>query len=117
MCRSHVSRAAAVALLTSIAAFAANIQGVVRDPSGSAMSGVTVSIDTIPPSTPRTVKSDGSGAFRVAGLAAGRYVVRVSQPGFETSDSEVLVEEGKDAPVEVHLKLAGIREHIEVAGG
>lgn len=75
-------------------------------------------IRSLPPSSPPlTVKTDSSGAFRAPDLAPGNYLVHVAQYGFEVVDQNVKIEEAKDATVEINLRVAVVRESLEVSGG
>lgn len=51
---------------------------VFTDSSAVPLAGVEVAI----PSAQRTVRTDNRGAFRISGLAPGRYVVLVRMPGY-----------------------------------
>ena len=78
-------------LLTATAAFAqqASITGVVRDPSGAVLPGVTVEASSpalIEQS--RSVVSDGAGQYRIVDLRAGTYAVTFTLPGFATFDAK-----------------------------
>jgi hypothetical protein len=114
------ARAAAFAavLLAGWAAPAATLTGFVKDPSGAALAGVAVEVRGVPPvGSPKTVRTDLAGAFKLAGLAAGHYRVRVAQTGFEPFEEDLAVEEGKDAALDIHLRVAVVRETIQVAAG
>src|SRR5213594_4733547 len=75
-----------LALLIPSAAFAqASITGVVKDPSGAVLPGVTVEA-----SSPaliekaRSVVTDGSGQYRIVTLPPGVYSVTFTLAGFST---------------------------------
>jgi hypothetical protein len=108
----------AFTLLASSAASAATLSGTVKDPSGAALSGISVEVRSVPPvGSPKNLKADAGGAFKLANLAAGKYRVRVVTAGFEPFEEDVVIEEGKDAVVEIKLRVAGVHETVEVAGG
>ena len=74
---------ALMALVPALAQAQASIAGVVRDPSGAVLPGVTVEA-----SSPaliekvRSVVTDGSGQYRIIDLRAGTYVVTYTLCGF-----------------------------------
>jgi hypothetical protein len=57
------------------------VQGVVTDPSRSAIPGAAVSAVRTSKIV-QTVKSDGHGAYQLTGLANGVYSIRANAPGF-----------------------------------
>ncbi len=117
MLRTCVSLCAATLLLTSVASSAATITGSVKDPSGAGIA-CAVLVSTVPVvGAPRSVQTDATGVFRVDGLAPGHYLIHVARAGFEVFEVNVTVEEGKDAAVDIRLKVAEVKQQIEVAGG
>jgi hypothetical protein len=100
------------------AAPASAISGSVKDPSGAPVAGAMVEFQAVPSGgSPKSVSTDATGAFRIPGLAAGHYRIRVAQPGFAAFEREVVLGEDGDATLEVRLELSGQRETIEVRGG
>lgn len=61
------------------------ISGTVRDPSGAAVSGATVTVTNEATGVSRVLKSDGDGFYSAEGLAAGSFSIQVAAPGFSTS--------------------------------
>lgn len=61
---------------------AATLEGTVRDSSGAAIAGSSVSVRNTFTSQSRTITSDEQRFFRAEQLAVGPYKVRVEQPGF-----------------------------------
>jgi hypothetical protein len=105
-------------LLCAGAAASATLTGSIKDPSGAALAGVAVEIRSVPPvGSPKTLKTDAAGAFKLAGLAAAKYRVRVAHPSFEAYEEDIAIEEGKDAVLDIRLKVATVHETIDVAGG
>src|SRR5262245_9463779 len=59
------------------------IVGQVRDTSGGALSGVTITVSSAALiEGTRTTTTDDRGRFRVPAVAVGTYEVRFMQPGF-----------------------------------
>src|SRR4051812_17214620 len=69
----------------------ATLDGVVlNDVTGQPVAGAEVFVDL--PDDPRTEETDDNGAFLMAGLPAGRFLVGVAATGFEkASRQETLV--------------------------
>jgi hypothetical protein len=86
--------ASVVLLLPAAAAWAqttegASITGVVRDPSGAVMPGVTV--EAASPALIEKVRSvitDERGLYRIVDLRPGTYAVTFTLPGFSTFKRE-----------------------------
>jgi hypothetical protein len=60
-----------------------NIEGTVKDSSGAALPGVTVTITNTDTGAQRVVVSGGEGAYRAALLPLGSYDVRAELQGFK----------------------------------
>src|SRR6266850_381578 len=106
-------------LLAPIAAFAqSGITGVVRDPSGAVLPGVTVEA-----SSPalieqvRSVVTDARGLFRVVDLRPGPYTVTFSLPGFTTvKRTGIELRAEFTATVDIELGVGTLAETITVSG-
>jgi hypothetical protein len=105
--------------LAPVAAFAqASIAGVVRDPSGAVLPGVTVEaaspalIEKV-----RSVVTDGSGQFKIIDLRPGAYSVTFVLPGFSTVKREGIELSGSfAATVNADLRVGSLEETITVTG-
>jgi len=112
-----IVRAALLAGVMTVAAFAATITGVVKDSSGAAVAGAKVEVRAVPPiGSPKTIQTDASGAFRMADLHPGRYQVFVFQRGFEPAHADAILDDAKDAAVELKLNVAEMRQQLDVSG-
>jgi hypothetical protein len=104
-------------LLAGACANAATVKGTVQDPSGAYVQGAAVELRAIPATdSAKTTKTGAAGAFEFPKLAATHYRLRVSQPGFEAFETDVLIENGADAVIAVHLKVTAVKETLDVAG-
>ena len=123
--RRVLSSAAAVMCLTSVitsgnayAQEAASIVGLVQDPSGAVLPGVTVeaSSDALIERT-RTGITDGAGRYAIVSLRPGTYVVTFSLPGFKTVRRDGIVLEGAfAATVNAALEVGALEETVTVSG-
>src|SRR5688572_10620197 len=101
------------------AAFAqASITGIVRDPSGAVLPGVTVEA-----SSPaliekvRVVVTDGGGQYRIDDLRPGTYAVSFTLTGFSTVRREGIELTGSFvATIEVQLTVGALEETVTVTG-
>src|SRR6266498_734770 len=82
---SIVVALASLLMLPNAAHAQSAIAGVVKDPSGAVLPGVSVeaSSDVLIEKT-RTVMTDGSGQYRIVDLRPGTYVVTFMLTGFQT---------------------------------
>lgn len=110
---------AAVALSFGIA-FAqspvGNIAGEVKDPSGAAVSGATVTATSVTTGTTRSASTDDQGYFQISTLQPGAYRLRVEYAGFQPYSADVPVEVGQTARVTVNLAVTGDTTKVEVTG-
>jgi hypothetical protein len=85
---------------------AASVTGAVRDDSGLALPGVTVDLDRLDARLSRSVSTDGSGAYEIAGLPSGRYRLAFRLPSFATSLKDLSLEDATAARVDAVLRVA-----------
>ena len=107
-----------LALVPALAHAQASITGVVRDPSGAVLPGVTVEasssalIEKV-----RSVVTDGSGQYRIVDLRPGTYVVTYTLSGFSTVRREGIELTGTFvATIDVDLRVGSLEETITVTG-
>jgi len=108
--------AAVFLLLPQLASAQSSIAGVVRDPSGAIIPGVTVTA-----SSPaliersRTVTTDGSGRYSIVDLRPGTYAVTASVSGFKTFKQEgIEVPSNTSVPLYVEMGVGSVGETVEV---
>src|ERR1051326_8351422 len=93
--RSMVRQAAfaCVSILIYLAPAAAqvgSIRGVVTDPSGALIPGVTVTITNTASGVAQTVTTNDAGAYAAPFLNPGTYKVQAAKPGFNTVTRDAL---------------------------
>ena len=94
------------------------LAGIVRDPSGAVLPGVTVeaSSSALIDKT-RSAVTDGSGQYRITDLPPGVYSVTYMLPGFSRVVREGLMLSGSGAvSVDVELRLGSLEETVTVTG-
>jgi hypothetical protein len=94
-----------------------NVEGVVTDPSGAVLPGVTVVVKNLDTNVAREATTDNGGRYRAAALQPGRYEVSAALPGFAaTPISDVVVQVGQTSAVDVRMRPEGVTETITVSG-
>src|SRR5438445_3848551 len=107
-----------IAIVPSALYAQASITGVVKDPSGAVLPGVTVEA-TSPAliEKVRSVVSDGTGQYRILDLRPGSYTVTFTLTGFSTVKREGIELTGSfTATVNADLKVGAVAETIIVTG-
>jgi hypothetical protein len=95
-----------------------SIAGVVKDPSGAVLPGVTVAIasDVLIEKT-RSAVTDSDGQYRIIDLRPGIYVVTFALEGFQSTRREGLeLPANFTATVNVELHVGSLQETVTVSG-
>ncbi|MBI1873958.1 MAG: TonB-dependent receptor [Acidobacteria bacterium] len=93
------------------------ISGTVKDETGAVLPGTTIAITNTDTSQTRTLVADPNGRYAAPDLAPGPYEIRGALPGFSTVvRSGVRLTVGRDAIVDITLKLGEIADQITVVG-
>ena len=109
----------------ALLAFAANlpaqstsvVEGRVTDQQGLAIEGVAIAARNIAAAIDRGTVTDGSGEYRVVGLAPGVYTITASKAGFVPEIVESLeVTVNRAIALNVTLAVQGQTEKVEIAG-
>jgi hypothetical protein len=119
MRRVNLMMAAAWVVLLPTAVWAqATISGVVRDPSGGVLPGVTVEA-----SSPaliekvRSVVTDGTGQYRIVDLRPGTYSITATLAGFTTVKRDGIELSGAmTATIPIEMRVGALEETIVVTG-
>jgi hypothetical protein len=95
-----------------------SVAGVVRDPSGGVLPGVTVEVTSAALiEKVRSVTTDGAGQYRIVNLPPGVYAVAFTLTGFSTVKREgIEVTPGFTVPLNAELKVGTVAETITVSG-
>src|SRR5437773_3329985 len=93
----------------------AQLNGTVRDTSGSVVANAGVSLRNLDTNRTYTSTSDASGYYIVPNLPPGPYELNVTYPGFEpVVQSGIQLRVGQTATLDLTLAVEGRREVVEV---
>ena len=70
-----------LSVLPTVAQTQAGISGVIRDPSGAVIPGVTITVTNPATNSARSVISNEAGVYNLPGLQPGKYNIKVELPG------------------------------------
>jgi len=93
------------------------IQGIVTDPDGNALPGVTITVTSNETGRVRTTVTSATGSYRVPLLSSSMYTVKVELTGFQAMErSDVRVSIGSAMDVDMQMGLASVQEVLIVTG-
>jgi hypothetical protein len=90
-----------------------SVSGIVKDDSGGALPGVTITTDNASTGSTRNAVTNETGYYQVGLLPPGRYTVTAALDGFQTVRREVTVNIGSDVTLDVTLRV-GVAETVTV---
>jgi hypothetical protein len=122
--RSMLMIVCAAVWLTLIAASVAmgqttisTIEGTIRDPQGSVVSGAQVVIKSASLGIERTATSDAEGFYRITALPAGNYSIKVTHAGFAARDFEnVELTLNRTLTLDIPLEVGAVQGQVDVVG-
>ena len=93
----------------------ATLKGTIFDPQSATVASATVTVKNAATGLSKAQKTESDGTFQLPALAPGTYQMTVEAPGFSkaVADSVVLTV-GATVIYDVHLKVGGVREVVEV---
>jgi len=95
----------------------AALWGTVKDSSGAAIPGASVTIKSTETGVQRSVVTDDAGRFDAPSLAVGHYEITAAKTGFRTSESTgIALVVGQRAEVSLVLQVGDVHQVVEVAG-
>lgn len=107
----------ALPVLAQSQAINGSIEGTVRDSSGAALPGVTVTVSNTGTGAQRVVVSGGQGDYRAPLLSLGSYEVVAELQGFKKFDQKgITLSAGQTAIINVTLPVGNVSETITVTG-
>jgi hypothetical protein len=92
-----------------------SIEGIVTDPQGAAVPGVSVTITSTETGVSTPVTTNSAGYYRAVDLVPGRYRARFTSKSFMAVEiTDVLVSAGRVIRVDATLKLGETRQQVQV---
>src|SRR5262249_42939910 len=108
---------AVLGLLPAFAQTEASISGVVHDPSGAVIPGVSVTVTNPATNFVRMAISNEAGVYNFPVLQPGRYNIKVELPGFRTIEQNgVELQVQQSARIDFTLQVGEISQTVEVSG-
>jgi Carboxypeptidase regulatory-like domain len=93
-----------------------SIVGLVRDPSGAAVAGITIQVRDIDSNTVRSTTTGGEGLYEVLNLKPGRYEITAAKSGFATAKvPELLLEARQTRRADLKLEIATVAQTVAVS--
>jgi hypothetical protein len=93
------------------------IEGVIVDPSGAALPGVTVTLTQTATGAERRAITDESGLFRAPILPVGVYTLAAELSGFSPRRQEAItLTVGKTLTLRIEMALSNVAETVNVSG-
>src|SRR5262245_1002162 len=94
-----------------------SLRGYIKDESGGALPGVTVTATSAALIQPTTAVTDAEGYYRLINLPPGTYTLVAELTGFATHRHEgVLLQAGANFQVDATMKIGTLQETVTVAG-
>lgn len=124
VCRNAALRKALLPVLVvcvlsglAIAGVTASISGTVRDTSGAAIAGATVSATSAETGVTQTQVTNARGFYSFQSLPLGHYEIKVQQSGFKLfREAGLVLDVDAELVVDPVLQVGQIKEIVEVAG-
>src|SRR5256884_6641463 len=106
-----------LSVLPALAQTQASISGVIHDPTGAVIPGVTVTVTNPATNFVRAAISNEAGVYNFPSLQPGRYNIKVELPGFRTitqNDLELQIQQS--ARLDFTLQAGEVSQTVEVSG-
>ncbi len=108
----------ALVLLSAASAAAqverASLTGTVKDQSDAVIPGATVTARNVATDVPSTSVTDTQGAYTIAALIPGEYIVEVELQGFRKTSKRVALDTGQRARLDFALSVGGVEQSVTV---
>ena len=93
---------------------AATLSGTIKDQTGGILPGVDVAVKNTDTGVSRSVVSTADGVFTILGLLPGKYEVKASLQGFNTTVEHVELAVGQDAGLNLTMRVGTTQESVTV---
>ncbi|HZM89006.1 MAG TPA: carboxypeptidase-like regulatory domain-containing protein [Blastocatellia bacterium] len=107
--------------LTSVPVFGqgtrGSLTGIVQDPNGAAILKATVTAKQAGTNEEFKAETNSQGVFNFPSLPPGKYSVTIESSGFKKTElTEVIIEVGQPARVDIALEVGAVTEQVTVTG-
>ena len=94
------------------------ISGVVTDPSGAPMPGVTITLTNQGTNAVRELQTNESGLYVMPAIQPGIYTLKATLTGFRTLERrDITVQVGSASRIPLTLEVGQLTEVVEITGG
>ena len=94
------------------------ISGVVTDPSGAPMPGVTITLTNQSTNAVRELQTNESGVYVLPAIPPGVYTLKATLSGFRTLErKDIGVQVGSASRIPLTLEVGALTEVVEITGG
>ncbi|HET6181861.1 MAG TPA: TonB-dependent receptor, partial [Candidatus Sulfotelmatobacter sp.] len=100
--------------VASSAQYSGNIQGVVSDPAGAAITGASVQLLDVDTGVSSTTKTSDTGNYRFSSLPPGNYVVTAEAAGFRKTESKFTLSTSETKGLNLALSIGSAQQTIVV---
>src|ERR1700728_4874949 len=115
VCFAGVAIAVLLGTLTANAAITGSISGVVTDPSGAVLPGVTVVATAVSTNVQSKAVTDSKGFYRFATLNVDTYNVTASQPGFrDYAQSGIRIDANSAVRIDIGMEVGSVTNTVSV---
>lgn len=90
-----------------------HFSGAIYDPTGAVMPGVSLTLEDAAGGK-QSATSDASGRFQFTSVAAGKYVLHATLPGFRALRQELELRDARDWDTAITLQVGTLSETISV---
>src|SRR6266852_8733346 len=106
-----------LSVLPAVAQTQASISGVIHDPSGAVIPGVSVTVTNPATNFVRSAISNEAGVYNFPVLQPGVYNIKVELPGFRTiTQNDVELQVQQSARIDFTLQVGDVSQTVEVEG-
>lgn len=91
-----------------------DITGTVKDASGAAVPGATITLKNLDTGQMRTATTNDTGTYRFTFLAGGNYSISATSPGLLSDTEKTAVEVGQVVTLDLVAKVQSTRAVVEV---
>ena len=91
-----------------------SIEGIVHDPQHRPITDATVHVKSATSDVTLTAQTNQEGAFRIAAVPVGAYIVTIQQPGFSSLEQRITVASNTSPILHFELAIASVEQSASV---